>query len=628
MRRNLYKQITEKKPLADDSVVPFWTDRLAAFVLSPLCMSVLIAAVTLVTFVRVLNADFVMWDDDWVIYNNPNLGGLSLENLRLIFTNTTVSSSWYTPLTGLRWCITYHFWALDPFGYHLGNWLLHAADVVLVFLVLRKLLLLGLSKQGRTAVEQRWVTISAALAALVWSLHPLRVEVVAWAAGAYGQMLLFLLISLLCYLRSNEPTMTVASGRLYLSFSVISFVASLLSQPFALSFVVVFFVLDVFFFRRLGGSRGWWRTATARRAILEKIPFIAAIIVVVLVNLSILAHSTVDAHTPVSLAKFGIAERFMQAMYVWAYYAWRPWYPINLSPVYTTFVQFKLLSLPFVASGLAVAGATVALVLLRRRWPLGLALGICHLVLLVPVLGLLEHPHYHVDRYSLIVSILWSVLLATWLANPKVRRFSRYLAFSLSIVAIVALGMLSFRQTKVWNNSVSLFEHMIRTLGNDPYRSDIHWRLGIVLVRQGNTEQAIEHFQRTLEIVPNHTVALYHLGLTYVQLGKYDLAIQNFNKLLRIEPDHHDAHYNIGIAFLQKGKLNEAIQHFNEALRVSADWHGVHNNLGVAYTRKGEYDMAIQSFNKALQLNPGNLGIIKNLEKVLKKKRHKSDEDY
>ena len=106
MRRNLYKQITEKKPLADDSVVPFWTDRLAGFVQSPFYVSVVIAIVTLVAFMRVLNADFVMWDDDWVIYNNPNLGGLSPENLRLIFTNATVSSSWYTPLTGLRWCIT------------------------------------------------------------------------------------------------------------------------------------------------------------------------------------------------------------------------------------------------------------------------------------------------------------------------------------------------------------------------------------------------------------------------------------------------------------------------------------------------------------------------------------------
>ena len=549
-------------------------------------------------------------------------------NLYLLFADVIVSSGSYTPLNGLRWCITYQFCKLNPFGYHLGNWLFHAANAVLFFLVLRKLLVLGLSGQTRMPVDQWRITVSAALAALVWSLHPLRAAPVAWAAaGGYGQMLLFLLISLLCYLLANEAAGNTTSHRLYLLFSLTSFVASLLSQPFGLSFIVVFFVLDIYPLRRLGGSRGWWRTATARRAILEKIPFVAAILVVVLVNLRILAHSARPGHRPASLAEFGMTARLMQAMYVWAYYVWRPWYPVKLSPVYTTFVQFKPLSLPFVTSGLAVTGAAIVLVLVRRRWPLGLALGICHLVLLLPALGLTEYPHYHADRYSLIVSILWSVLLAAFLANPKTHRFSRSIVLAFSIVAITALGLLSFRQTKVWNNSVTLFEHMIKTLGDDPYRSDIHRRLGVVLVRQGSIEQAIEHFQRTLEIIPNYHIAQRQLGAALqlqvnrgtalARQGKLDEAIKHFDKVLSIKPDWPEVRYNLGNIYYKQGRFDLSIKQHAEALYLKPDFLPARINLAHALVKLGRVKAAVEHYYQILQIEPDRIKVLSNLAWIL-----------
>jgi hypothetical protein len=310
------------------------------------------------------------------------------------------------------------------------------------------------------------------------------------------------------------------------------------------------------------------KSIEARRVLLEKLPFVAAAVVVALVTVSARAASAGIWRKPVSLAEFGLLDRFMQAMYVYAYYFWRPWYPVNLTPVYTTFVNFEPLSAPFVVSGLSVTVTVVAFVFLRRQWPLGLALGIFHLALLLPVLGLFEHPHYHPDRYSLIVSVFWSILLAAWLANPKTRKLSRYIIISVSILAITVLGQLSFRQTLVWNNSVTLFEHMIRTLGDDDYRSDIHWRLGSVLAQQGDTEGAIGHFQKTLQIVSNHPVALYRIALLYLFSDRHELAIQNFHRLLQIEPDHHDANYYIAIVFNQQGKFDDAIKHFNKALQT------------------------------------------------------------
>jgi tetratricopeptide (TPR) repeat protein len=592
--------------------------RLTDFVLSPVFVSIVIAIVTLATFVRVLGADFVMWDDNWCIYENPGLGGLSLENLRLIFTNKTVSSSWYTPLTGLRWSITYQFFKLNPFGYHLGNWLFHGADAVLVFLVLRKLL----SGRGAAAGNSKRITISAALAGLVWSLHPLRVEPTAWAANAYGQALLFLLICLLCYLRAAETHNHPAGYYRNITASVFLFAASLLSMPLGLGFVVVLFVLDVYPLGRLGGDIGWLRTAAARRVLVEKIPFIAVVLVIVLITAGLHFTSPRGGHQAVSVAEFGLLARFMQAMYILAYYAWRPWYPVHLAPVYATLVFFEPLSPLFIASALAVLGTAVALVLLRRRRPIGLAAGICHLALLAPVLGLLEHPHYPVDRYSMMVAIVWSALLAAWLVSLKRRPFV-YTTLSLLSV-IVVLAALSFRQCRVWNNSVTLFEHMIHNLGNDPYRSDIHWRLGIVQAQQGNTEQAIEQLHRTLEIRPYHTIAHYYLGKVLQLQGEPNEIISRYQQKLQSEPDDVLSHYHLGIMLAQQGNTDQALAQFNKVLALKPSFTAVyrdiaeaHNGLAVTLSRQGRFDEAVEHFSTALAIMPDCVEAHSNLGYVL-----------
>ncbi|MHC4446845.1 MAG: tetratricopeptide repeat protein, partial [Planctomycetota bacterium] len=145
-------------------------------------MSGLVAVVTLACFAPVLGAEFVAWDDGISIYKNPNLGGLSLDRLRWAFTDVD-STMRYIPLTLLSWSVTYDLWGLNPFGYHLGNWVLHGLSAALMVLVIRKLLRLGLAERGEAGADSSWVMVAAAVGALLWSLHPMRVEPVAWATG-------------------------------------------------------------------------------------------------------------------------------------------------------------------------------------------------------------------------------------------------------------------------------------------------------------------------------------------------------------------------------------------------------------------------------------------------------------
>jgi Flp pilus assembly protein TadD len=585
---------------------------------SPGVVAVLIAIVTLAAFVRVVGAGFVMWDDNWCIYENPGLGRLTLGTLRDIVLDKTVSSSWYTPLTGLRWSLTYTLCGLNPLGYHLGNWLFHGINAVLVFAVTAALLA-GSGSRKR-------ITIAAGVNALLWSLHPLRVEPVAWAACAYGQATTFLLLSLLSYLKAVAPESPAARRHRYLTASVTLFAASLLSMPIGLGFIVVLIVLDAYPLGRLGGAVGWWRGPQARRVLAEKLPYVAVALVVVLITASLHFFSSRGGHGNVSLAEFGVLERAMQAMYVLAYYAWRPWYPLHLSPVYTTLVSFDPFAPPFVAS--AVAAVAVALVMwqLRRRWPVGLAAGICHLALLAPVLGLFEHPYYPSDRYSMLVAIVWSVLLAAGLVSIRDRRL-----FDVSVAGVlvvsVGLAAASVRQSAVWRDSVTLFEHMIRTLGDDPYRSDIHWRLGVAWAERGQPRLAMEEFHRTLAMRPDHAVARDCLRRLVVTQGDPGEIIGAYRRRLEAAPDDVLARYHLGLVLAEQGMAEEALGEFRRAaalqpsfLPVNRDIVEALNSLAIASTEAGRLDEAAGNLEAALAVMPhladvhGNLAAVRALQ--------------
>ena len=168
-----------------------------------LLAALLVVAATLVAYAGTLAAGFVFWDDNLTIYINPNLGALSLQRVAWAFTDVATTMRWI-PLTLLSLSLTYTFHGLDPFGYHLASWLIHGASALLLFLLLRELLGVAARRRGGDAGGP-WVLLSAAAGALAWSLHPLRVEVVAWAnSRGHALAAFFLLLSLLLYVRTHR----------------------------------------------------------------------------------------------------------------------------------------------------------------------------------------------------------------------------------------------------------------------------------------------------------------------------------------------------------------------------------------------------------------------------------------
>ena len=264
----------------------------------------------------------------------------------------------YTPLVWLTREIIYEFQGLAPFGYHLVSLVVHALNAVWLFLLIRKLLPMVLPVESKAAPNISRL-VCPAFGALLWAVHPLRVEPVVWVSGyLHCQSGFFMLLSLWLYLEA-VTTRGTQTRRWCYWLSVLSYLASLFSFPTTLGLVPLLVILDVYPLRRFGRGPGRWWSAAALRIWLEKLPFAALAFLAVGIGLLARFNPPPDWPQPVSLAQFSAFARLMQACYVSGYYLWKPWVPFGLSPVYTTLVAFDPTAWPFCLSATLVAGASV-----------------------------------------------------------------------------------------------------------------------------------------------------------------------------------------------------------------------------------------------------------------------------
>ncbi len=588
---------------AKDSQSNFHFSRPAIFT------GLVLAILIVLSFFPVLQAELVHWDDDINIFSNPHIQQLNWKTVKWMFSDVQYTPR-YRPLNWLAWATIIHFFGLKGPAFHAYLLILHVANALLIFHLLKKIV-----RRVLPIDSQSWSTnILLGLSTAIWALHPLRVEVVGWAnCVIYAQSLFFLLLSLLFYFRTAEKNKTALRKNDFW-LSLIFFAFSLLTYPTALGWVVVLLVLDIFLLRRLTFSEKW--SSPNRRVLFEKIPF--ALLTLVIGTATLWARATMSGiWTGMSdLRDFSWPARIMQAFYVWAYYLWKTWLPFSLSPVYTRLVSFKPAEPIFLISAALVIGLTIFLFFKRRRYPLLLALWICHLVLLIPMLGLTEHPHYTNDRYSYIVGILWSVSLAFALLH-----FSEKIKVQLPLrigcfaAAFIFAGM-SFQQTKLWQNSETLFQGTIVRLGSDPYRCDVQWRYGRFLAEKGNSNGALDAFSQALSSNPQMIRARYDLAGVLAQQKKFDEAAMQYREVIRSNPKFADANYNLGIVLSQLGQREEAAKFFAAAVETSPENPDAHFQFGNVLAMSGKMKEALARFSEAVRLKPDFVPALLNLSRA------------
>ncbi len=523
---------------------------------------VLIALVTFAAFLPALHNQFVNWDDDKNFLENPHYRGLGWTQLSWMW---TTHMGHYIPLTWMTLGLDYRLWGMNPFGYHLTSLLLHVANAVVFFFVVRRLLTRALpspSERGHT------LAVSAAFAALVFAIHPLRVESVAWATERRDVLSgLFYLSAVLAYLRACDRE---ERSRGWYWGAVALFAGALLSKSMAVNLPVVLMILDVYPLRRLGGSIGWW-SKPARRIYVEKIPFV--LLAAVASAIAVMAQFSIHAALP--LAQLSVPGRLAVSAYGLSFYLGKMIVPVNLSPLYELPRTVSPWATPFILSfGLTVAITAIALTLRRRV--LGLpAAWLAYIVVLLPVLGIFQSgPQIAADRYTYLAGLGWAILagaglLSSWSRLP-------FLLIGLVVSIPVGLGTLTWNQVHVWHDSKTLWAH---ALAIDPNSSVAQNDFGEALAQQGKLAEAIEHYRRALNIKPDYADAHYNLGGALAQQGKLADAIHHYQRALQITPDDADAHTHWGLALAQQGRLAEAIEHYRQALRINPGHADAQSNL-------------------------------------------------
>jgi Tfp pilus assembly protein PilF len=558
---------------------------------------VLIPLVTVAAFLPTLHNQFVGWnDDDDNLVDNLHYRGLGWPQLRWMWTTFHVGH--YMPLTWMTFGLDYLFWGMKPSGYHLTSLVLHAANATVFYLMARRLL--GVALPGPGERGQGALALSAAFAALLFALHPLRVESVAWATERRDVLsALFYLLTILLYLRAREWG---ESGRRWYWLSVGVFACALLSKSMAVSLPVVLLILDVYPLRRLGGAVGWLGEA-ARRVYTEKIPFV----LLALAASAIAFLALVRLRNMASMAQLSVLDRLAVSAYALSFYLWKMILPLDLSPLYEL-SKPNPWATPFLLGYGAVFGLTALALSARRRLPGFAAAGLAYVVTLLPVLGIFQNgPQIAADRYTYLAGLGWAILagaglLACWHAT-------RFLLLGPAVCVLVGLALLTWNQVQVWHDPEKLWSHAIAI---DPESSMAHTGLGLALTEQGKPAEAVEHFRQALRLKPDLAETHHNLGLALARQGELAQAIDRFQQALRLKPDYADAHNNWGSVLADQGKLAEAIEHYRQALHLKPEYGAAHYNLGTALARQGKPAEAAEHYRRALEIKPNYAGALNN----------------
>lgn len=612
--------------------------------LHPWLLPLVLAGCTAAAFWPTIHNGFTDWDDPRNFVKNQDFRGLDAENLRWMATTYHLGVwqpvSW--ALLGFEYLLGGEAGrapghadeldddALDPAVFHVTSLLLHVVNVVVLYLVTLQLLHRvrgGLSRDARVA---------AALATLLFALHPLRVEAVSWmSCQPYLPAALFYLLTVAAYVHGQSDRPSPRMRRIWFGVTLVCCALAMMSKAVAVSLPVVLILLDYYPLRRsLRNFRLW----------IEKIPFLA----MATVTAVIAAKAKLAAESLAPLAADGIAARIALPFRSVGLYLHKTLLPVDICAYYTLPANLSLTESTCLVSAIIVVGITVIVVAAGRygrRAPL--TVWLAFLCTLAPNLGIVRIGHQlAADRYSYVASFGLVALLAGALMG--VRRRSLML-FSAATVCVL-LAVLTRSQVRVWRDARSLWEH---TLSISPDCVIGHNNLGILRTAAGEIEEGMQHYQRAVTLAPAYPIAHYNMGRALrdefqrysaaaaaltraVKLkpefpqAHYELAntlamhldrsveaVGHFETAIRQRPDYAEAYVNLGNTLAGLNRPQDAVRAFGKAVALGAEDSLVYNNIANAWFAMGDYVAALANYRKAIDLDPGNVVARRNFQSVL-----------
>jgi len=477
----------------------------------------LIGFVTLVTFWGAVRNQFVAWDDDQLILANDHFREISVQSLRWMFTTTL--GGHYQPLTWLSYAVETEFlWGVNAAGFHFTNLLLHLLATAGFLFVAKSLLEVTadrpqspLAKGGPQGVSGP--LLGATFAALLFAVHPLRVESVVWATERRDVLSgAFLVWCVWCYLQSKASTST---GKHWLAVSLGLYLLSLLSKAGGITLPIVLLILDVYPLRR----------RLTRALLVEKAVYL--IPAIVFASAAIWAQRQAGALRTFEEHPFSL--RVAQAAYGVMFYLGKTLWPADLVPLYEQRPDATPTEPIFIVCALAAAAVTVIAWKTRKRIPAVLAAWAVYLVLLSPVLGFAQSgPQVVADRYSYLPAMALMTLLGGALATacgiPTTTRTRRGILVAPSAALVLACAISTRAQVGIWKDSLTLWR---TTLARAPNTPTVRANLAVELNRRGEFAEARTQAEAALEVLPGNRAAHAALAHAAFELGDLETAEQH-----------------------------------------------------------------------------------------------------
>jgi Flp pilus assembly protein TadD len=554
-------------------------------------LSLGLAAATLLTYAPVFGNGFINLDDNYYVTDNPHVkAGLTADSLAWAW--TTIYAGYWQPLTWMSLQLDAEWYGSAAAGYHATNILLHTANVVLLFLVLRRM--------------TRAVWRSALVAAL-FAVHPLHVESVAWVTERKDVLSTFFgLLALGAYVRyAQRPGV----GR-YLAV-VILFALSLMAKPMLVTFPCLLLLLDFWPLGRLHfgppapAARGRrkpdvpaFQPTPWRRLLAEKAPLFALAAAAGIVTVATQQHVGA-VHR---LGDLTLGVRVGNALVSYVLYLTKTAWPEGLA-VYYPHAAYPPLAWQPLAAAAALAALTALAARAARRWAYTAVGWLWFVGALLPVIGLVQVGNQamadrftYVPHIGLFMALVWGAaeLLGRWRCPPAAQAV-------LAGGVLTAFAACTWVQTGYWHDSVTLWRH---ALAVTPANTTALNHLGVALAERGEPGEAVPLYAAALRLGRPTAETYTNLGVALADLGNVTEATEQFTRAVALDPDHVEANTNLALMLRRQGRLDEAIARYRAVLRLSPDYALAHANLGSALAMQGKLDEAIEEFATAVRLDP------------------------
>jgi Flp pilus assembly protein TadD len=546
-----------------------------------LAIALVLVAATLAVYGQTLRAEFVTADDGVYVTANPTVkAGLTWEGLRWAF---GLRESNWMPLTWLSFMLDATLAGASPRAFHRTNLILHLAGTLVLFATLTGMT----GKPGRSG-----------FVAMLFAVHPLHVESVAWVAERKDVLCgLFWMLGMAAWAAYVKRP---AAARYALV--IVSLALSLMAKPMAVTLPLVFLLLDLWPLRR---------PVPLGHLVREKIPLLAlsaaSSIATLIAQRQGGAMSSVEA--------IPLASRAGNAIVSYAAYLVNAIWPTGLAFFYPH-PGGGLAAWQVLLGGALLAGLTLAAwraIPSRPYVPVGWA---WYVVTLLPVIGLVQVGlQARADRYTYL-PLIGPFIAVTWGFAERLERIAEVrvrnaLCFGTAGVVSVALASAAYVQTGYWHDSVTLNTRALAVTQNNAVA---HNDLGLALLEREDFDGAIRHCREALRIDPGHPEAPNHLATALAREGRLEEAFAVYRQALSIRPGDVTLHSNFGTVLGEQGQFAEAAAQFAEAVRLDPDSSDAHYNLGVLLARQERYDAAIAEFLIAERLSPFDPEIRQSLE--------------